>query len=244
MSAAIGAASSSEGAAFLIQFCAHIIEAMNTKNTTTLILSCIAISVLAGVFYYPVLPERMASHWSASGEADGYMGKFWGTFLLPFLMAAFFIAYAVIPRIDPMSGNIDAFRSHYNLFWVALSGFFFIVFAFVLAWNLGYRFNIAYVMLPGIAALFFVIGAILEHSKRNWFFGIRTPWTLSSDAVWEKTHRLGGKLFKLTALIALGGLLIGGDAMVYAILFPAIGTSLVTIVYSYIAFRREAKKGS
>ena len=91
-----------------------------------------------------------------------------------------------------------------------------------------------------IGLLFFYIGVLCENSKRNWFVGIRTPWTLSSDKVWDKTHKLGGKLFKIAGIIALIGIFFQ-NYVVYFILIPTFSVSIYLIVYSYVEFRKEKK---
>ncbi|MEM2728714.1 MAG: SdpI family protein, partial [Candidatus Bathyarchaeia archaeon] len=90
--------------------------------------------------------------------------------------------------------------------------------------------------------LFFYIGILCENSRRNWFIGIRTPWTLSSDRVWEKTHRLGGKLFKAAGVIAMLGALIQEHAFIL-ILAPIIFAAAYTIIYSYVEYQKEVKCG-
>jgi len=61
------------------------------------------------------------------------------------------------------------------------------------------------VLAPGLFVLFYYLGILMQHSRRNWFVGIRTPWTLSSDVVWEKTHKRGGLVFKACAVLVLAG---------------------------------------
>lgn len=78
---------------------------------------------------------------------------------------------------------------------------------------------------------------LLTHAERNWFVGIWPPWTLSSDEVWNRTHRLGSRLFKLTALISLVGLFFG-DYAVYFLIVPALLTASITIVYSYYLYEQ------
>ena len=213
---------------------------MNNKTTHIVLGVMLVVAVFASAYAYTVLPDRVASHWNASGVADGYMGKFWGMFLLPLIMVGVFLLYLVIPKIDPMKANIESFRGYYNGFWVALFAFFLYIHKLTLAWNLGYRFNFATFMVPALAVLWFFIGIFLEHSKRNWFVGIRTPWTLSSDVVWNKTHALGGKLFKLAAVVSLAGLVVPGEVAILAfVAAPAFAIALVTIVYSYIVYRQE-----
>jgi uncharacterized membrane protein len=88
-----------------------------------------------------------------------------------------------------------------------------------------------------MAILWFLLGAFLKKLKRNWFMGIRNPWTLSSDAIWEKTHRVGGKLFQATAIILLLGMWFPNLFLVF-ILVPTLITVIFTIIYSYLEYKR------
>jgi uncharacterized membrane protein len=212
---------------------------MNTKNTNIILLAFTAIAFISGIILYPKFPNLIASHWNASGEANGYMGKFWGIFLLPIIMAGLFLLYFFIPRIDPLKNNIESFRKHYNAFWIFMFAFFLYIFGLTLVWNFGFRFNFTTAIIPAMAVLFFFIGFFLERLKRNWFVGIRTPWTLSSDIVWEKTHKLGGNLFKIVALISLVGLFLRGITVVAVMVVPAIIVAIATIIYSYIEYKKQ-----
>ncbi len=80
----------------------------------------------------------------------------------------------------------------------------------------------------------------MEKAKRNWFIGIRTPWTLNSDAVWDKTHRIGGRLFKAAGIVALLGVFFPNHAILL-ILVPAILVASFTIIYSYFEYQRETR---
>jgi uncharacterized membrane protein len=93
----------------------------------------------------------------------------------------------------------------------------------------------------GLGFLFYYVGVVCEHSKRNWFIGIRTPWTLSSDRVWEKTHKIGGRLFKAAGVVALIGVFFQRHA-VWFILIPVLSVAVYTILYSYLEYQREEKK--
>jgi uncharacterized membrane protein len=212
---------------------------MNTKTTNILMLLLVVGTIITGVILYPYLPAQVASHWNTAGEVNGYMGKFWGVFLVPLIMAGLFVLYAVIPRIDPMKENIASFRRYYNGFWVLISLFFVYVFALQLIYNLGVTFDFTYAMVPALAVLWYVLGAFMEKTKRNWFVGIRTPWTLSSDKVWDKTHALAGKLFKFAAVLSLSALLFKNDAVVFVLVGPAVVVALVTIVYSYVVYKKS-----
>ncbi|MFH0869643.1 MAG: SdpI family protein [archaeon] len=110
-----------------------------------------------------------------------------------------------------------------------------------IAWNLGYMFSMTLLLVPALAALFFCAGVLISKAKRNWFIGIRTPWTLSSDAVWDKTHELGGKLFKLSGILALAGMLFG-DYAFWFVLAPVLAFSLFLVYYSYRLFNEEKEE--
>ena len=212
---------------------------MSSKVTNFILLGITLLVVVAGAVAYPTLPDQVASHWNAAGEANGYMGKFWGIFLLPLVMAGMFLVYFFIPKIDPLRKNIESFRPTYNIFWIWMFVFLAYIFSLSMAWNFGYQFNFTMAIVPAVAVLFYVIGGVLEKSKRNWFFGIRTPWTLSSDVVWDKTHKLGSKLFKAVALVSLVGMFAQGSYIIAAVAIPVVLVTIVTIVYSYIEYRKQ-----
>ena len=213
---------------------------MNTKITNGVLVVLVVLALAVGIVAYFHLPDQIASHWNIRGEADDYLPKFWGVFLFPILMAGLFVLYLMIPKIDPLRANIQSFRSYYNGFWILLFAFFFYIFGLMLAWNFGHRFDFTAAMIPAVAALWYGIGMLLEKSRRNWFVGIRTPWTLSSDRVWEKTHKLGGALFKLAGGFALAGFLFDDGMVITAIIaIPAAAIAVITIVYSYMEYRKQ-----
>ena len=95
-------------------------------------------------------------------------------------------------------------------------------------------------MSPAFAALLYYIGVVLEKTKSNFFVGIRTPWTISDETVWEKTHKLGGKLFKASGIIALFGVFFKEFAFVL-IIVPILAASAYAFVYSYIEYKKIHK---
>jgi uncharacterized membrane protein len=220
-------------------------EDMSTKATIVIMLVGIIVAFSMGALLYPLLPAEMVSHWNAVGEPDSTVPKTLGVLLLPVFLVGVFLLYIVLPKIDPLGGNIEWFQSHYNMLWAILFLFLLYVHLLVLLWNAGYSFNITMVITPGLAILLYGIGATMEHAKRNWFVGIRTPWTLSDDVVWEKTHLLGGRLFKISAVLAFAGLLFSDSVFaLIGITVPAVGITVITFVYSYFAYRARHGVGS
>src|SRR3989339_1185721 len=152
------------------------------------------------------MPEIMASHWGLNGVANGYMPRAWALSLLPGILFIVAVLLSILPKLDPFAKNIDSFRKYYDLLVFIICAFLLYIHTITILWNYGIMFDMTKAIIPAFSLLFFIIGGILPKLKRNWFAGIRTPWTMSSDKVWEKTHVLGGKLFKIAAISALFGL--------------------------------------
>lgn len=216
---------------------------MSNRLTAIVIAGLILLTIVVGALAYPLLPERVASHWNAAGQADGTMTKFWGIFLFPIIMAVMALLALIIPRLDPLRENARATQPALNVFWVFLHGFFAYLCGLVVAWNLGYSFSFTRWLLPAFAALWLVIAWLLRHAQRNWFVGIRTPWTLSSDVVWQKTHALASKLFGVGAVLALVAIAFpAGQAAFWLTVGWVLCAALASVVYSYIVYRQVGKQ--
>jgi uncharacterized membrane protein len=205
-------------------------------------LSLIAAATLAGLLLWNRLPDQMASHWDVNDQVNGYIPRFWGVFLMPLVTLGMVALFLVLPNIDPLKANIAKFREIFNVFIVLIVGFMVYVHMLTLLWNLGYtNVGIGKSMLPAMGLLFVAIGAMLRKAKRNFFIGIRTPWTLSSDTVWDKTHQLGAVLFMASGALAFIGGFFGGMVAFWMLMIPLIGSTLFLLVYSYILYQQETK---
>ncbi len=213
---------------------------MSTRMTTALTLSMILIALAVSATLASSLPDPMASHWNVQGQVDGYIPRYWGLFLMPLVAAGVLAFFLIIPRIDPLAENIARFRDHFNIFIVLITAFLLYMHGLTLAWNLGYTgFDMGAAMLPALGLLFIYIGVLLKNARRNWFIGIRTPWTLSSDTVWDATHQRGSQLYMVAGVLAILGIFFGEYAF-WFVLIPIIGVSLYLVLYSYLAWHRES----
>lgn len=210
---------------------------MKKQNTLIVISIIVLASVILGMVAYPHLPETTVSHWDNQGNPNGYMSRFWQVALIPLLIVGLTALLLTLPNIDPLRQNIIGFQEEYNKFVVFMGLFLLYVHTLSLFWNLGNKFNFSALMIPGFGLFIFFTGTLLQKAKRNFFIGIRTPWTLSSDLVWDKTHQLGGKLFKISGLLALGGFAFP-NLSGFFVLVPLLGSSLFLILYSYLIFRK------
>lgn len=210
------------------------------KKTTIISVSILVLSFILAIYFYPQMPEKMVSHWNTQGEVDGVLPKFWGLFLMPLISAGLLLLFWLIPKIDPLKANLKKFRKYFDGFVLLILGFLFYIYLLSIFWNIGLRFNMPQVLAPAFAALFYYLGILTEKAKRNWFVGIRNPWTLSNEKVWEKTHQISGKLFKITGGIALLTIFIPNYAL-YFILIPIISVSIFTFVYSFLVYQKEVR---
>jgi uncharacterized membrane protein len=189
---------------------------------------------------YPSSPERIVSHWNAAGQADGYMSKEWGLGLIPLLMIVCVGLFAILPRIDPYKKNYEKFRDYYDGFILLFILFMLAIQTQIILWSNGYPISPNLTMPFLIGTFFIYIGFLLGHAEQNWFVGIRTPWTLSSETVWKKTHEIGGRLFKIAGVISYAGVL-AGEFAIWFIMVPVILVAVFTVTYSYFEFQKETK---
>ncbi len=224
----------------------RLLTVLDNSTTFMKIIRLAAIAVLIVTFIitllsYPVLPDPIVVHWNAAGEADGYMSKLFGLFLTPLIMLGLAALFAVLPRIDPLKKNYAQFRNYYDGLILAILLFMGIIQFQLILWNLGVQIspNLTFPIIFGILSIY--IGFVLDHAEQNWFVGIRTPWTLSSETVWKKTHAMGGKLFKIAGVICFIGVLFP-DYAFWFILIPIIAVALYTVVFSYWEYQKEIRE--
>ena len=185
------------------------------------------------------LPDRIPTHWNLRGEVDGWSGRTFGAFGFPVLMIGIWGLCYWLPSIDPRRESYAKFRSTYDIVVAAIIALMLFVHATVIGTSLGYDLPVSMIIPLLVGGLLVLIGNLLPRARPNWFFGIRTPWTLSNDRVWERTHRMGGRV------MVLAGLLIAVTAFTPAlwmgIVIPvaAVGAAVIPIVYSYVVWRGE-----
>lgn len=207
------------------------------RKSYWIVCGIILLSFAIGIYYYNQMPDKIASHWNFKGDVDSYMSKFWGLFLMPIILLVLFLLFLLIPKIDPLKANIAKFRRYFDGFVIMIFLFLLYIYLLTTFWNIGIRFNMALWITPAFAVLSYYCGILVENAKRNWFIGIRTPWTLSSEKVWDKTHKLGGILFKFAAVISLFGLFFPRYTF-FLVIVPMLFVAFYTIVYSYFQYKK------
>lgn len=207
-------------------------------------LSCgalVLIALAAFALAYPHLPDQVPTHWNFRGEVDGYSSRWVLLLLGPGLMVIMMAMFAVLPALSPRRFEVDAFLPTYlylMLVIVVLCGY---VFALLVWAALTGSVDIQRALLGGISVLIALIGNVMGKVRRNFYIGIRTPWTLASERVWYATHRLAGQLMVATGIICLAIALAGGTFWIWITLL-LMGT-LFPVAYSLIYYKRLEKSG-
>lgn len=205
------------------------------------------VAVIAGTaVMYGSLPEKIPIHWNIKGEIDGWASKPWGASLMPLLMMGLFLMFRALPWLSPKQFTLDSFRSTYE-FIVLIVMLFCAYMQGVTMWAaIKGQFDASRVIIGGVCLLFVTLGNVFGKVRRNFWVGVRTPWTIASDRVWNATHRLSAKLFVgaglLGLLVTVSGLppqtsfIVMMSGIMFAALFPC-GYSLY--LYKVLARRGE-----
>ncbi len=215
---------------------------MKTRILLIAVLAIVLASFIMAALAYPQLPARGVTHWNAQGQPDGYSSRFAAAFILPIMLVVVVGLLLLLPRIDPRRFNAAGFRQSYYGFIVVLAAFLVYLQALTMLYNFGVRFNMLQAMIPGLALLEFGAAYLMLHARPNWFIGVRTPWTLSSDQVWRETNVVAARGFAISGIIALFGLALPSLAFLLVIV-PILFVAFYSIVYSYAAYRRIHKAG-
>lgn len=212
-----------------------------TIKTEIFSLAILVISLGLSFYFYNNFPDQVATHWNFEGQVDDYSSKYVAAFLMPLFILGLYVMFLVLPYLDPQKARYQEFAKTYHIFKGLIIGFMFLMYLATGLANLGYAIEIGIVVPTMVGILFIIMGNYMGKIKYNWFMGIRTPWTLSSENVWNKTHRVGGWLFIFLGIIMLL-MPIAPKETIAPIFFSAIIITVIgSFAYSYFLYRKEKK---
>ena len=188
------------------------------------------------VSLYSGLPSRLPTHWNFQGQIDGYSPKFPFAFLLPCLMLLMVVAFCIFPQIDPQKNKYRLFQREWHLIQVGLVSFFLLLHIVTLAAATNPAIRVDTIVPIGIGLLYIFMGNYFGKIRQNWFLGIRTPWTLSNQQVWNKTHRFAGYTFVLSGFLILLLSLLTAPSILFLVILLA--GAFLPVLYSYLVYRR------
>jgi uncharacterized membrane protein len=201
-----------------------------------------ALAAAISIWAYRRLPPTMATHWNLNGTPDGFSSRLVAVAIIPVLLVCMTVLFSVLPKVDPRRENYARFLSSYWLIANAVIVFLLVAHALVIASGLGFDVKIDRLMPFGIGLLFVFLGNYLTRVEPNWFIGIRTPWTLSSDTVWRRTHRTGGWVFVTGGLVLASAVLLPRGAFLPVFVAVIVVMPAIPIIQSYVLWKREQPK--
>jgi len=203
-------------------------------TTVAFVLAAAAI----GAALYQRLPAQVPTHFDIHGRADDYTAKPYAVLIAPGVLLLTGLLFSVLPRISPKGYRLEPFLRVYEIIAITVFAVEFVALQIPLLLALGYRFDIKRSLGAGTGLLLLILGNYLGKVTRNFFVGIRTPWTLANEEVWLRTHRLGGVLFVIGGAVILIASFVTTMSTELVILGVIGGLSLFLVVYSYVIYRR------
>lgn len=206
----------------------------------SLLIILIILSILGTAFVYNRLPEEIPGHINLRGEVDRYDGKETVIFtgLLPLII---YLLMVFLPRIDPKRKSYLKHKKAYEITKTLIIIFIIIIQWAMISLALGFDINIGLFVKIGVGLFFIVLGNFMGQIRHNYFFGIKTPWTLSNETVWKKTHRVGGFSFMIAGVIMFISIFFNGMIAELALIAAIVIAAIYPIIYSYIEFRKITK---
>lgn len=209
---------------------------MSWKWDDTLCVALIVLAASLASWLYPVLPDPVPTHWNMQGGVDGYMAKPWGVFAGPLLILGMWAVLRVVPFVSPRGFRMESFFSVYRILVLAIVSLMALVICAALLAAAGHEFGFVGLVTGVLGILFIVLGNYMGKVRQNFFVGIRTPWTLASEEVWQRTHRLAAWLFVIAGAVTVAGSLIGWGG--YVLLPAALLAGLLPVLYSLWSYYR------
>jgi uncharacterized membrane protein len=202
----------------------------------------VVLTLIGAFIVYPRLPDRVPTHWDIHDRVNGYGPRWMMTFLLPVMLLAIWGLMRLLPRIDPRRENYAKMQATYDLVVNLTLTLIAVLHFVILGAVMGAPISIARVVPAIVGVSLVVIGNVLPRARPNWWFGIRTPWTLSNDRVWERTHRVGGYLMMMIGVLAILASILGVTIASAAVGVVAALLGLGLLAYSYFAWKQETSR--
>lgn len=201
----------------------------------------VVLTLLLTALAYQHLPDMVATHWNANNQPNGYSPKWVLLLISPGLMLGIMLLFRALPWLSPKNFEVDAFRSTYlriMLIILALIAYMQCVMLWV---GLGHSMDIGRATVGGVCLLFALLGNLLGKVRRNFYVGLRTPWALANERVWNATHRFAAKTFVVAGLVGLFLTAVGIDG--WPVICVLIAGGLVPVIYSLTYYKQLERRG-
>jgi uncharacterized membrane protein len=210
------------------------------KHILPLIL--IGATILVWLVAFPNLPEQLPTHWNFNGEADGYSTKLSAMLMQIGIMVLLYFSAFYMPKIDPRKANYQYFIKGYTVIYNSLLTIFFVLNMLMILNGLGYDIPMSAIGTLVIGAIFIILGNFLPQVRSNFFIGVRTPWTLSNDEIWRKTHRFMAKIFFVAGIILILVTFLSGIWKQVTVIGIIVVVIIAPYIYSFLEYKKNTSK--
>ncbi|KXG78836.1 Immunity protein SdpI [Fervidicola ferrireducens] len=210
----------------------------STLPVNWLLLGLIASLYVMGFAVYPRLPDMVPSHWNVSGQVDGYMSKTMHVLFMPTVVLGMYLLLSFAPAIDPKPESYEKFRYVYGTFRTIMVLIFSALYIATTLYALGVPVSIGKFTMLAIGLMFVFVGNYMGKIRHNYTFGIKTPWTLANEEVWNKTHRISGPLWVIAGFIWILGLFLEEKLGFFLSMGSILAVTIFGFVYSYLLFKK------
>lgn len=203
----------------------------------------ILISISLWLIFYPQLPDQVPMQWGVDGTVNWTASKFIALLTNSGMYIFIYLIMLISPKIDPKKNNYKQFSRSYDIIVSAVMSIFLLINLIILFTSLGYQLQVHFFIPILVGLLLVIFGNYMQTIKPNWLIGIRTPWTLASEAVWRKTHRLGSRVFILLGFILIIIPFVSDQYVLPITLISITIVALIPTVYSYLLYRKLKESG-
>jgi len=211
----------------------------STMKRWILPVGLVAAALMISLIVYGRMPDQVPVHWNTYGEVDRYASKAFALFIMPAMMLLVWLSIKIAPIIDPKRANLKK-----NIGEIDTINFFVLlvllgIHVMTIVYGLGYEFDMSIIAPIIVGLMFVVIGNYLPRFRHNYFFGVKTPWTLANEEVWRKSNQIGGRMFFFGGLVVILSVFLPRMWMLVILFATIVVCSAVPAVVSYILYRKN-----
>jgi uncharacterized membrane protein len=202
----------------------------------------LAAAGLISLVFYPRLPNPTPTHWNIDGKADGYSSPLVAVLMVPGIMLLSFLMFLVLPKLSPKHFKMESWIDVYHTIMALVMALFLVIHIVVLRAGLGHEVEMVKVLISSLLLFFAIIGNLMGKVRRNFWVGVRTPWTLANETVWNLVHRRAARLWLVGGIA--GAIAVWLGLPFWAAFAWLLAISLYPVLDSYLIWRRIEGGGS
>lgn len=192
---------------------------------------------------YKSLPQQIPVHWNIKGEVDNYLRKNpFSASLMPLLALGLWILFLILPNIDPKKDKYEKFEDVYQIIKNSIILILGLMHIILILNSTGHHLPVEKFVPGSVSILFIILGNFMGKIRQNYFVGIKLPWTIDNEEVWNKTHRFSGRIWVICGIVALISVFFNPTITATVFSVCLILMIIFPLVYSYSIHQKIKQK--